>query len=34
VTTYQMLRKFMAEHDCDDLLPRWQDSIVETVTGV
>ncbi len=34
VTTYQMLRKFMAEHDCDDRLPRWQDSIVETVKGV
>ncbi|MBA3873623.1 MAG: DUF927 domain-containing protein, partial [Anaerolineae bacterium] len=34
VTTYQMLRKFMAEHDCDDCLPRWQDSIVETVKGV
>ncbi len=34
VTTYQMLRKFMAEHDCDDLLPRWQDNIVETVKGV
>ncbi len=34
VTTYQLLRQFMAEQDCDDLLPSWQDSIVETVKAV
>ncbi len=34
VTTYQMLRQFMAELDCDDALPSWQDSIVETVKAV
>ncbi|MBZ0294780.1 MAG: DUF927 domain-containing protein, partial [Anaerolineae bacterium] len=34
VTTYQMLRRFMAELDCDDALPSWQDSIVETVKAV
>jgi hypothetical protein len=34
VTTYQMLRRFMAELDCDDALPAWQDSIVETVKAV
>jgi hypothetical protein len=34
VTVYQMLRRFMAELDCDDVLPAWQDSIVETVKAV
>jgi Domain of unknown function (DUF927) len=34
VTTYQMLRRFMAELNCDDALPSWQDSIVETVKAV
>lgn len=34
VTTYQMLRQFMIEQDCDDALPSWQDSIVETVKAV
>jgi len=34
VTTYQMLRRFMAEQHCDDVLPAWQDSIVETVKAV
>jgi len=34
VTTYQMLRQFMAELDCDKVLPGWQDSIVETVKAV
>ncbi len=34
VTTYQMLRRFMAELDCDEALPSWQDSIVETVKAV
>ena len=34
VTTYQMLRQFMVELDCDDVLPGWQDSIVETVKAV
>lgn len=34
VTTYQMLRQFMAVLDCDDALPSWQDSIVETVKAV
>ncbi len=34
VTTYQMLRRFMAELDCDEVLPAWQDSIVETVKAV
>jgi hypothetical protein len=34
VTTYQMLRQFMAELDCDEVLPSWQDSIVETVKAV
>lgn len=34
VTTYQMLRRFMAELDCDEMLPSWQDSIVETVKAV
>jgi hypothetical protein len=34
VTTYQMLRQFMAELDCDEMLPSWQDSIVETVKAV
>jgi len=34
VTTYQMVRLFMAELDCDEMLPSWQDSIVETVKAV
>jgi hypothetical protein len=34
VTTYQMLRRFMAELGCDEALPSWQDSIVETVKAV
>lgn len=34
VTTYQMLRQFMEELDCDEMLPSWQDSIVETVKAV
>jgi hypothetical protein len=34
VTTYQMLRRFMVELNCDDALPSWQDSIVETVKAV
>jgi hypothetical protein len=34
VTTYQMLKQFMTELDCDDVLPSWQDSIVETVKAV
>jgi hypothetical protein len=34
VTTYQMLRLFMVDLDCDDVLPSWQDSIVETVKAV
>jgi hypothetical protein len=34
VTTYQMLRLFMVDLDCDDALPSWQDSIVETVKAV
>jgi hypothetical protein len=33
-TTYQMLRRFMMELDCDEMLPSWQDSIVETVKAV
>jgi hypothetical protein len=34
VTTYQMLRRFMAEMDCDEVLPGWLDSVVETVKAV
>ena len=34
VTTYQMLRLFMVDLDCDDVLSSWQDSIVETVKAV
>lgn len=34
VTAYQMLWRFMAELDCDDALPSWQDSIMETVKAV
>ncbi len=34
VTTYQMIRQFMAELNCDEMLPSWQDSIVETVKAV
>ncbi len=34
VTTYQMLRRFMVEQNCDEMLPAWQDSIVETVKAV
>jgi hypothetical protein len=34
VTTYQMLRRFMVDLDCDNALPGWQDSIVETVKAV
>jgi hypothetical protein len=34
VTVYQILRRFMAELHCDDVLPVWQDSIVETVKAV
>lgn len=34
VTTYQMLRRFMTEQNCDEVLPSWQDNIVETVKAV
>jgi hypothetical protein len=34
VTVYQLVREFLAEHDADDALPHWQDSIVETVQAV
>jgi len=34
VTVYQMLREFLIEHDADEGLPHWQDSIVQTVQAV
>jgi len=34
VTVYRLLRTFLAEHDADDILSVWQDSIVETAKAV
>jgi hypothetical protein len=34
VTVYQMLREFLTEHNADEGLPMWQDSIVQTVQAV
>jgi hypothetical protein len=34
VTVYRLIRQFLLEHDADDVLPGWQDAIVETVRAV
>lgn len=34
VTVYRMLRHFLHEHDCDELLPAWQDTLIETLRAV
>ncbi len=34
VTVYQLLRRFLAEQDAEELLPGWQDMILETAQTV
>lgn len=34
VTVYRLLRQFLEERDADDVLPVWQDSIVQTAKAV
>ncbi|MBK9746021.1 MAG: DUF927 domain-containing protein [Chloroflexi bacterium] len=34
ITVYRLLRQFLAESDADDMLPAWQDSIVQTAKAV
>jgi hypothetical protein len=34
VSVYQLVHEFLLEHDADDVLPPWQDAIVETVRAV
>lgn len=34
VTVYRLLREFLTAHDADDVLPGWQDVIVETAQSV
>ena len=34
ITVYRLLRQFLEERDADDMLPAWQDSIVQTAKAV
>jgi hypothetical protein len=34
VTVYRLVRQFLMEHDADEVLPGWQDAIVDTVRAV
>jgi hypothetical protein len=34
VSVYQLVHEFLLDHDADDVLPPWQDAIVETVHAV
>lgn len=34
ITVYRLLRQFLEEQDADDILPAWQDSIVQTAKAV